>query len=146
MTNSSRAARIGAVALRVVLGAVFVYSAWLKLKAPWQLFAGDIADYRILPEWAVIPLARSLPWVELALGALLIVGRLVRTAAAGLTLLMAVFLSLMVRAMVLHMDINCGCFGTGERISWHTLARDGALLAACLGLCWTAFARRRKAA
>jgi hypothetical protein len=26
------------------------------------------------------------------------------------------------------MQIDCGCFGPGERLSWVTLLRDGALL------------------
>jgi hypothetical protein len=32
------------------------------------------------------------------------------------------------------MEINCGCFGPGEAISWKTLLRDGAMVAGSLVL------------
>jgi uncharacterized membrane protein YphA (DoxX/SURF4 family) len=147
MTFSSRAWRVTALVLRIALGAVFAYAAWLKLRVPWQLFAGAIGDYKVLPDWAVAPLARTLPWVELLLGALLIVGCWKRTAATAVSLLLAGFFTLLVRAFALHMDISCGCFGpTGDPISWKTLLRDGSLLALSLAVTWMSYARRRKAA
>jgi hypothetical protein len=42
----------------------------------------------------------------------------------------------MVRAYILGMQIECGCFGPGDMISGVTLLRDGALLAAAVGLTW----------
>jgi uncharacterized membrane protein YphA (DoxX/SURF4 family) len=135
-----------ALVLRIALGAVFAYAAWLKLRVPWQLFAGAIGDYKVLPDWAVAPLARSLPWVELLLGALLIVGLWKRTASTAISLLLAGFFTLLVRAFALHMDISCGCFGpTGDPITWLTLLRDGALLALSLAVTWMSYASRRKA-
>jgi uncharacterized membrane protein YphA (DoxX/SURF4 family) len=141
MIFSNRASR-ALLALRIALGAVFVYAAWVKLITPWQLFAGAIGDYKILPQWAVIPLARSLPWAELAIGLLLIAGFLLRSAATACSLLLLVFFSLMVRAYVTHQEISCGCFGPGELISWRTLLRDGTLLAASLAVTWMSFARK----
>jgi uncharacterized membrane protein YphA (DoxX/SURF4 family) len=129
--------------LRIALGAVFVYAAVIKLETPWQLFAGAIADYKILPEWAVTPLARSLPWAELAIGLLLAVGRFLRTAATACSLLLLVFFSLMVRAYVTHQEISCGCFGPGELISWRTLLRDGTLLAVSLAVTWMSFGGKK---
>ncbi len=128
--------------LRIALGAVFVYAAYVKLTTPWELFAGAIVDYKLLPAWAVNPLARSLPWFELAIGLLLVAGFLVRYAATVCSLLLLVFFSLMVRADVLHQEISCGCFGPGELISWRTLLRDGSLLAGSLAVTWLAFARK----
>ena len=46
-TNS--ALRWAALVLRVVLGAIFVYAAWAKLRLPWQLFAMSIDSYQLLP-------------------------------------------------------------------------------------------------
>jgi uncharacterized membrane protein YphA (DoxX/SURF4 family) len=146
MTFSNRTKRAAALVLRVVLGAVFVYAAAIKLQTPWQLFAGAIADYKILPDWAVNPLARSLPWAELALGLLLVTGFLLRAAATTTSLLLLVFFSLMVRAYVTHQEISCGCFGPGELISWRTLLRDGTLLAVSMIVAWMSFARKRKTA
>jgi uncharacterized membrane protein YphA (DoxX/SURF4 family) len=145
MTFSNRTKRAAALALalRIALGAVFVYAAVIKLETPWQLFAGAIADYKILPQWAVIPLARSLPWAELALGLLLAAGIFLRTAATACSLLLMVFFSLMVRAFVTHQEISCGCFGPGELISWRTLLLDGTLLAASLAVTWMSKKRKK---
>lgn len=118
--------------LRVLLGAVFVYAAWLKLREPWALFAITIDSYQVLPSWAVELGARGLPWFELLLGVLLIVGVWRRLSTTTTSLLLCVFFALMIRAMIKGMEIDCGCFGPGERISWLTLLRDGTLLTASL--------------
>jgi len=141
MTFSSNGRRWTAIALRVALGAVFVYAAYVKLRYPWQLFAAAIEDYKLLPEWAVIPLAKALPWVELAIGILLVAGRWLRTASTSCSALLVVFFALMVRAYMKGMEIGCGCFGPGEAISWRTLLRDGSLLAVSILVTWLAFRR-----
>jgi uncharacterized membrane protein YphA (DoxX/SURF4 family) len=147
MISSSKAFRIGSASLRIALGVIFVYAAWTKLRVPWQLFAAAIADYKVTPEWALEPLARTLPWVEAALGAILIVGRwFVRTAAAIVSLMLVIFVILMAHAYATGMKISCGCFGPGEMISWWTFLRDGSLLALSLAVLWLSFTKRRKKA
>lgn len=140
--SSRTPASAAALILRVLLGVIFVYAAWMKLREPWALFAISIDSYQVLPLRAVELVARGLPWFELLLGVLLIAGawRSVSTAAASL--LLAVFFALMVRAMAKGMQIDCGCFGAGERLSWTTLLRDGALLASSLFVTWRAFSPR----
>ena len=142
MTSSNRTWRTLAVALRIAVGVVFAYAALAKMyrfefvghslrveKLHWIVFAGAIGDYKVLPDWAVVPLARSLPWVELVIGVMLIAGLGTRIAATACSVLLAGFFGLMVRAQILHMNISCGCFGpTGDIISWRTLLRDGTLL------------------
>ncbi len=61
-----------ALILRIALGVVFMYAAWTKLRESWVLFAMTVDAYGILPQWAVIVVARVLPWAELLLGLLLI--------------------------------------------------------------------------
>ena len=120
--------------LRLLLGAVFIYAAYTKLRQSWLLFALSIDSYQLLPEWAVFGLARTLPWLELALGVLLIGGlwlRYLSIAAAGI---LALFFTVMVVSYFRGAGIDCGCFGVGEPLSLKTLARDGVLLAAALGL------------
>ena len=120
--------------LRLLLGAVFIYAAYTKLRQSWLLFALSIDSYQLLPEWAVFGLARTLPWLELALGVLLIGGlwlRYLSIAAAGI---LALFFTVMVVSYLRGAGIDCGCFGVGEPLSLKTLARDGVLLAAALGL------------
>ena len=53
-----------AVAFRVILGVIFIYAGWVKLKEPWELFALAISSYQLLPLKAVEIVARSLPWLE----------------------------------------------------------------------------------
>ena len=142
---SSRAAKIFMLAARVVLGAVFVYAAYVKLRDPWQLFAMSIDSYRILPLNLVEIAARVIPWMELALGVLLIAGIWLQVSGSIVSLLLLTFFALMVRAYAQGMEISCGCFGPGEIISWWTLLRDGSMLAGALLLTWSAFQRQRQA-
>jgi len=121
-----------ALVLRVALGAIFVYSAWTKLKDSWALFAMAVDSYQVLPLWGVQLVARTLPWAELLIGVLLIVGRWMRVATVVCSLLLLLFFGLMVRAHLKGMEINCGCFGPGEAISWRTLLRDGAMVVGSL--------------
>src|SRR5450755_2424071 len=139
--NSKTPAAAAASILRVILGPIFMYAAWIKLREPWALFAISIDSYQVLPLWAVEFIARTLPWLELLLGALLIAGIWRGVAAAAATLLLGVFFGLMIRAMAKGMQIDCGCFGSGERLSWMTLLRDGALLASSLFVTSMAFRR-----
>ena len=145
MTSPSKTLRAVTLVLRFALGAVFVYAAWTKLRTPWELFAMSIDSYQLLPLKAVELVARTLPWFELAVGLLLMAGFWLRSAAAATALLLAVFFGLMVRAYAKGMEINCGCFGPNDIISWKTLLRDGSLLAAALALTALSFIRRRKA-
>src|ERR1019366_8135743 len=106
---------------------------------PWTQFA----DYEVVPMWAAKFLAHTLPWFEVLVGLLLIVGRWFRTSTVSTSLLLLVFFSLMVRAFAGGKEINCGCFGPNELISWKTLVRDGSLLAVSLFLTAMAFRNRR---
>ncbi len=122
------------ILLRILLGAVFIYAAYTKLRQPWLLFAMSIDAYRILPAWAVFSVARTLPWIELALGVLLIAGICLRYSAPVSTLLLLSFYAAMFRAFGTGSGIDCGCFGVGEAISPATLTRDGVLVAASVVL------------
>jgi uncharacterized membrane protein YphA (DoxX/SURF4 family) len=122
------------VVLRVALGVVFLYAAYMKLREPWLMFAMSIDAYQILPEWAALTLGRILPWLELALGLLLATGFGLRYSAASASILLGVFFAVMVRAYVMGMKIDCACFGLGDVIGPRTLVRDGVLLVLSVGL------------
>lgn len=144
--SQNKAVGVGVLILRMVLGAIFVYAAYTKLAESWRLFAAGIASYEVLPMWAVEILARTLPWFELAVGVLLIVGRWLRVSTLATSGLLMVFFGLMVRAYIKGMTIDCGCFGPGETISWKTLLRDGSMLAGSLLVTVVAFVNRPKRA
>lgn len=127
-------ARRTILTLRLLVGGVFLYAAYTKLRQPWLLFAMSIDTYQVLPEWGVLAVARALPWTELALGSLLVLGRWMKAATAVSAALLASFFALMVHAYGTAMGIDCGCFGVGEAISPVTLSRDGLLLALAVTL------------
>ena len=120
------------LALRLLLGAVFIYAAYTKLRQSWLLFALSIDSYQLLPEWAVFMLARTLPVFELTLGILLIAGVWLRYVSIVAAAILGVFFSAMVVSYFRGAAIDCGCFGVGEPLSGKTLARDGVLLMAAL--------------
>src|SRR6185369_14273416 len=84
--------------LRIVLGGIFIYAAWVKLKDPWELYALAINSYEVLPLWAVELVARTLPWLELAVGVGLVTGILLRVWSTLTSALLLLFFSLMVRS------------------------------------------------
>ena len=86
--------------------------------------------------------ARAIPWLEVALGLMLMAGIWLRISGTVLSLLLLTFFTLMVRAYAKGMQINCGCFGPGEVISWKTLLRDGSMAAAAIAMTWLAFLQR----
>jgi uncharacterized membrane protein YphA (DoxX/SURF4 family) len=152
MASSNKVVRTVTLLLRIALGGIFVYAAWVKLfqfndgrlhLIPWQLFAMAIDSYQLLPQSGVELAAKTLPWLELAIGLLLIAGRWVRLASLVTSGLLIVFFSLMLRAYVKGQEISCGCFGPGEIISWKTLLRDGSMLAGSLWVMAMAFLSRR---
>jgi uncharacterized membrane protein YphA (DoxX/SURF4 family) len=131
---------------RLILGAVFVYAAYTKLREPWMLFAMAVNGYQVLPDWGVTLVARGLPWFELALGLVLLTGWKIRWTSIIAACLLGFFFSLMLHAYIKNPSgaIICGCFGSGERVGPLTLARDGALLGLALVLAFGSFVTHKR--
>jgi uncharacterized membrane protein YphA (DoxX/SURF4 family) len=105
---------IGTLA-RLGLAAVWLVSGLLKAVDPAQTYVA-VRAYDVLPREAVSVVAGVLPWFELALGLLLLVGigtRAVAVLSAGLLL---VFLAGVTQAWVRGLSIDCGCFGGGGAV------------------------------
>ena len=133
------------LALRLILAACFIYAAIDKIAHP-DRFADVVWDYQILPEWSVNFFAVVLPWVEMAVGFMLIAGIWVPSA-AGLALgMLVMFMAAVAISLIRGNDaFHCGCFSTtqeGEGSGWDLLWRDGLMLAACLWLLQLAWPRR----
>jgi len=131
---------------RIGLGLVLLYAGYAKLQQPWISFAATIEAYKILPPDAVIFTARTLPWFELLLGALLVLGVGLRWVAAVASALLLMFFAILVRSYALGMDVDCGCFGPGEKLSWKTLVRDGLLVGVSVAVTIGAFLAARRPA
>lgn len=130
------------IAGRLILAVIFVAAAYMKLKAPWIEFAGSLNAFEILPEWALEPVAKTLPWCELALGVALISGIWQRWFALVASLLLAFFFTVMLRSYIVGLKIDCGCFGPGDALGPKTLARDFSMLALAVAVTVGSFRSR----
>jgi uncharacterized membrane protein YphA (DoxX/SURF4 family) len=117
-------------AVRMVLGAVFIYSGALKIADP-VAFAGSVAAYQILPYFGSYLTAAVLPFLELSCGLMLVLGYRVRCSALLITVMNLVFMVALGSAIVRGLDIDCGCFKQGgeKTTPWTALGRDVVLLA-----------------
>jgi uncharacterized membrane protein YphA (DoxX/SURF4 family) len=126
---------------RFVLAGIFIYSGCIKLEAPLQ-FAAAIAGYKLVPDSMISPLADYLPWLEIALGALLLIGWKIRYVAIGASVLLLGFIAILTITYMRGIDAECGCFGFGDRISLRTIARDALILLPALFLVFETSLRR----
>jgi len=117
---------------RVVIGVIFVYAGYAKLTYPnhnlwpWFMlkfsvlanlstFAFQVESYRVLGAAGSSWVAHTLPLAEIVLGLLLLLGWKLRIWATIASAILLGFLAVVTRAYLLHMDINCGCFGTARQ-------------------------------
>jgi len=111
-----------------------------------MLFATQVDSYQLLPSWAVLFVARSLPWFELTLGILLLVGFGLRWVSLVTTLFVAALFGVILRTYFAGLQINCGCFGPGaEPLNGWTILRDGLFLALAAAVTTGAFLQARAA-
>jgi len=134
-------------ACRLLLGSIFLAAAIPKLLHPAE-FARLINGYRVLHPDLVNLAGITLPWVELAAGAFLLVGVLPQSAAMLAAGLLVAFLGGGFLALVRGLRIECGCFFPflgGGRLGWDLFPRDLALLLLALQvMAWpSSFVARR---
>jgi uncharacterized membrane protein YphA (DoxX/SURF4 family) len=140
---------------RLLLGGIFIYAGYAKIFLPnpslWPFFilkfsvsmnllnfAAQVEAFKLLPPWGVEFVAHTLPFTEIVLGLLLLIGWRLRVWASLLTFIMLGFFGVVLRAYLLHMNINCGCFATPQPINLEKVLEDAALSA--LAVLMTVFA------
>ena len=97
---------------RLTLGGVLLVAGGLKAFDPAGA-ANAVAAYRILPTPVAHIVGYALPWLEIAIGLLLIIGISVRWAATTGGIIMFVFVAAIISVWARGMLIDCGCFGAG---------------------------------
>jgi len=120
------------LALRLVLGGVFIYASVYKIAEPAE-FARSIYNYRMMPEATINLMAIVMPWLELISGILIIIGPFVRGSALLIGLMLLVFVIAISSAIARGLDISCGCFKVGEGgriVGLETLIEDILMLIA----------------
>jgi uncharacterized membrane protein YphA (DoxX/SURF4 family) len=101
------------IAGRLGIAVIFLYAGIAKVREPWLQFAVSIESFKIVPETWLEPIARILPWWEIALGVALLTGILSRWFSLILTGMLAWFLFIGIRAYAKGLAVDCGCFGSG---------------------------------
>jgi uncharacterized membrane protein YphA (DoxX/SURF4 family) len=123
---------VGTVA-RLGLAAVFLVSGVLKAIDPDGTYVA-VRAYDVLPKAAVAVVAGVLPWLEIALGLLLLAGLATRAVAVAGAGLLLVFVAGVTQAWARGLSIDCGCFGgggvvdPGETAYGRELLRDAGFL------------------
>lgn len=130
---------------RIVLGGIFIYTGYIKVKAPLQ-FAVALTGYQLLPENLIWPIAKYFPWAEIALGVALLIGWRIRFFSLAAVGLLAFFTALLTVTYLRGINANCGCFSFDDPISPKTILRDSLLLIPAVFLAVEAHVRARKGA
>ncbi len=133
------------IAGRLTLAGIFLWAGIAKLREPWMLFAMQMDAMHLFPDASITLLARTLPWLEVMLGVLLVAGIKVRWVAPAAAILTLSFFCLVTILYFRGFQGDCGCFGPGEQLGPKTLARDGALVALSVWVAWEAFRRSKQA-
>lgn len=100
---------------RLILGGVLLAAGGLKI-GNLQKSAMATRAYELLPIPVANFLGYSLPWIEIGIGALLIVGVAVRVMGLLGAVIMLAFIIAIAQAWARGLSIDCGCFGGGGTI------------------------------
>ena len=105
---------VGLIA-RLTLGGVLFIAGYLKVSAPDKSQMA-VRAYEMLPISVANTLGLILPFIEVAIGALLILGSLTRVVAALGGFTMVIFIIAISQAWARGLNIDCGCFGGGGAV------------------------------
>jgi uncharacterized membrane protein YphA (DoxX/SURF4 family) len=101
------------LALRIVLGGLFIYSGGMKLLDP-AAFQIEISYFRLVPLGLAGWVAAYLPWLEVLCGAALVSRRQLPGSLAVLSVLMVLFIFFVGSAWARGLNVTCGCFGASD--------------------------------
>ncbi len=101
---------------RLALAAVWLLSGVPKALDPDRTYVA-VRAYQVLPEAGVELVAAVLPWLEIALAVLLLLGLGTRAVAAASAGLLLVFVAGVTQAWARGLSIDCGCFGGGGAVA-----------------------------
>ena len=122
--------------IRVSQIAIGILMAWAGLAKIGDLrgFAEQLHNFRMIPIPIENLIAISLPWIELVAALALVFGIRARAGAILVALMLAAFTTAVSVAMVMGLDIECGCFGTGDatRVGLQKLVENVGLTALAL--------------
>lgn len=116
---------------RLVFAAMFLAAAWGKFSDP-AAFAELVAQYQLLPPFAVNLFSVLMPALEITLGLALLFLPWEKESGTLLAALMLMFIVALTQALYRGLGIACGCFdmkgATDAGETWFALLRDLVLL------------------
>ena len=123
--------------LRIVIGSVFLVSGLGKLLSPYQNFLYVLQAYQVLPSWAEVLVAQVFPWIELFVGAFVLLGLWTPWALRGALVLFGFFVVLLGQALLRGLPLeSCGCFGEWVHLKPQTtMIMDSVSLVLTVMLC-----------
>jgi len=101
---------------RLILGGVLFAAGYLKVGA-LDKSQMAVRAYELLPISIANFLGIVLPYVEIVMGLLLIIGAFTKYVAAGSAVIMFVFIIAISQAWARGLTIDCGCFGGGGQVA-----------------------------
>ena len=113
--GSARVRDIVGTVARLGLAAVFLISGVLKAIDPDATYVA-VRAYDLLPKLGVALVAGVLPWLEIVIGLLLLVGIATRAVAVASAVLLLGFMVGVTQAWARGLSIDCGCFGGGGAV------------------------------
>ncbi|PKW28383.1 MauE/DoxX family redox-associated membrane protein [Phycicoccus duodecadis] len=126
---------------RLFLGIVLIVAGIAKVGRPLTAQRA-VQAYEIMPMGLAGYVGLALPFLEIVLGILLVLGLFTRPVAIVSTLLMVAFVIGISQAWARGLTIDCGCFGGGGQVGAsetkypQEIARDAGFAAAGLWLWW----------
>ena len=100
---------------RLTLAAVLLVSGAIKATDARETLVA-VRAYQLVPESMVGLVAAVMPYLELALGLLLLVGLATRLAAVLSAVVLVIFIAAVASAAARGLSIDCGCFGGGGEV------------------------------
>jgi hypothetical protein len=113
---------------RLTVAAIFALAA-IHAMRDWTVFAGIVERYRIAPRWLSVIAARTVPPLELAAAAALLVPSRAG-AALGLCLMASFTAAIVLNIARGRVSIDCGCGGvSGQTLSKGLVLRNAGIMA-----------------
>ena len=134
------------LAARLILGIALIWAAATKI-GNLDSSVHSVAAYQILPYSVAQVVGYAMPFAELGLGLLLVVGLFTRVMGGLGALMMLAFIIAIASVWIRKIAIDCGCYGPGGPIDWETakaaypweILRDIGLMACGI---WLVFAKK----
>ncbi len=129
---------VSSAVIRIILGTIFVVSGIAKFFNLYH-FQLTVASYHILPLSMVPAFSYALPFLEILVGAPMLLGFKTKRASVGIMLLLAMFIA---AAAINNYNLivgNCSCdeFGLNVARGWQVIVLDVILLLLCVQVYFT---------